>query len=101
MSDDLKYFYTLYKEWVDAGAPEMEPFSRHKGIRRNIQMVLPNDPEAAAKLVDEHQLRMVKTGVHLTQSFPGSHEAVSYEMVHGLCHLNTKRIAWITNAIKE
>lgn len=100
MTPELKEYYQLYKEWLDNKAPEMEPFSRHKGIRQNLLMVLGADKPAAMELLDEIQMDMLKERVHLTRSFGDSLEATLQEYESGTCHLNPKRIAWVTERAK-
>lgn len=102
MSPELKEFYQLYKEWLDVKAPELEPFSRKKGLRQNLLMVLmPIDHTASLRLLDEMQLSMIKAHVHLSRSFCETHEAVSAERINATCHENPKRIEWVEARTKE
>lgn len=100
MSPELQEYYQLYREWLIAGAPEMEPFSRHKGLRYNLKMVLGECPEYY-KLLDEIQIDMVRNKVHLTRGFCNSLQEVMDEYRAGMCHMNERRVNWIDERTKE
>lgn len=100
MSPELKEYYVLYFNWLDEGAPHMQPFSRNKGIRQNLFAALGLCLEYT-KLLDEIQLSYVKAGIHLVRSFCDTTEETLAEYTNGTTHLNTRRLQWVYDRATE
>jgi hypothetical protein len=93
MSDELKKFLADYLAWVDAGAPEGEPFTRHFGLCFNAEEI-------------DHKLYKELCGIlekefpdHAAYPFGGMSVYLNYNKNHTQ-HLNQKRIDWIKSKLE-
>lgn len=86
----LKAFYQAYAAWLDAGAPSLEPFSRHSGLCGNLTRFT----DDWHPVLDEMVAQFKAAG--LDYEYPFSSEDDYYVQCHyGTQHLNTERIEWV------
>ena len=93
----LKHFYNDYQAWLDAGAPEGKPFTRHGGLCVNLCIWRNEQAEIDKKLLLSSVLiiQFKEEGLAACSPF-GLLEYVE-EKKNGTGHLNKQRILWIKN----
>lgn len=97
MSEELKAFYIAYRDWLDAGAPNYEPFARHDGLCSNIgrlyKVEKPGDTTLRRRLRDELSAQF--RAARLDSTFPFGER--SYHMRHDKDsqHLHKPRVKWV------
>jgi len=90
-SKELTQFYQEYKAWLDTGAPQDKPFRRDRGLCNNMDLYMNFDTNVYIELSDQFS----KAG--LDNVFPFD-ECDAY-MLDDNCHLNPKRIQWVTDHV--
>ncbi len=103
MSDHLKQFLQAWIEWVDAGAPDDEPFERRRGLCSSFEDWLDehdvdddSKDDAIRTLTSEFRL----DGLCKVYPFGGSEKF--YEDSSGNeMHLNPDRIAWVRSKVAQ
>lgn len=88
----LQQFYNAYAAWLDAGAPDGQPFTRHTGLCINLYDWSDCDDQLTWELenhFNEGQLDV---------NYPFNEDGEDYRMEtqRDECHLNPKRIQWVT-----
>lgn len=104
MFNQLAEFYEAYSDWIDAGAPESEPFSRRVGLCGSIflYLAMKGYPIKDRKITLEMmRAQFVKAG--LDREYPFNNQENSYRMesINGLIHTNKNRIAWVKREWKH
>lgn len=95
MSELLHQFLSAYIAWVDEGAPNLKPFSRHRGLCSNLDSFMFKNCLADA-LEAESDLMWMFSCDGLDISYPfGGGDAYDKECAYGKIHLNEHRIAWV------
>ena len=98
MLNQLAEFYEAYSDWIDAGAPESEPFSRRVGICGSLCLYLTNKgcrfPERDMAL-QSMKSQFIKAGLNRDYPFNNAENSYYVECVNGTIHTNKNRIAWV------
>lgn len=98
MFNQLAEFYKAYSEWIDAGAPESEPFSRRVGLCGSACLHLKSkgcnfhEREVALLLMRK---QFIKAGLNRDYPFNNQDNSYYVESINGLIHTNKNRIAWV------
>lgn len=98
MFNQLAEFYKAYSDWIDAGAPESEPFSRRVGLCGSLCLYLTNkgcrspERDMALQLMKSQFIK-----AELSRDYPFNNADNSYclESMNGLIHTNKSRVAWV------
>lgn len=98
MFNQLAEFYEAYSDWIDAGAPEGEQFSRRVGLCGSVCLYLKSkglnfrEREMALFLMRKQFIK-----ADLNRDYPFNNQDNSYyvESIYGLIHTNKNRIAWV------
>lgn len=98
MFNQLAEFYKAYSDWIDAGAPEGEPFSRRSGLCGSLCLYLTSKGyrfPARDMTLQLMKSQFIKAG--LSRDYPFNHAENSYyvECIDGSIHINKNRIAWV------
>lgn len=97
MSPELKAFYRAYRDWLDAGAPEFEPFARFDGLCCNISRLYrlekPGDMELRKRLRDELGAQFRAAG--LSDTFPFGERSYYLRHDKDSQHLHKPRVKWV------
>lgn len=86
----LQQFYNDYDAWLDAGAPEGQPFSRIQGLCRNLWDWSGYDNRLQAEM----RVHLKKVGLNPAYPFGGD-DVYDDESLNATMHLNPKRIQWV------
>ncbi|UVD31660.1 hypothetical protein Pondi_00019 [Escherichia phage Pondi] len=89
----LKEFYQAYAAWLDAGAPEDQPFSRAYGLCDNLFT------RGCYDILRELKGHFKSEGYDPAYPFGGS-EVFETEMDNEEMHLNPERIKWVKDHAK-
>lgn len=98
MFNKLAEFYEAYSDWIDAGAPESEPFSRRVGLCASLCLYLkgkgcnPREREVALFLMKS---QFTKAGLSRNYPFNNADNSYYVEGIDGKIHANKNRIAWV------
>ena len=98
MFNQLSDFYKAYSDWIDAGAPEGEPFSRRVGLCASMCLHLkwkgcnPREREVALFLMKS---QFIKAGLSRDYPFNNAENSYYEEGINGTMHTNSDRIAWV------
>jgi hypothetical protein len=103
MSDLLKRFLQSWIDWIDAGAPQGEPFSRNTGLCANVYdwtIECDLDIDAITKILRELRKTFRADNLHPMTPFGGN---VVYlkETETATQHLNAERLAWVRSKVKQ
>ena len=94
MSDNLKEFYRAYKAWLDAGAPDSNPFCRDVGLCANMGLwCLDKESIDEARLYDE-MCRQFHLACRST-AYPFGENEYRIGRLSDSQHLNPARIKWV------
>lgn len=104
MFNQLSEFYKAYSDWIDAGAPESEPFSRRSGLCGSIFLYAamngyPVSERSALLLV--MRVQFIKAGLNRDYPFNSQEKPYLVESARGLIHTNSDRIAWVRKEWKH
>jgi hypothetical protein len=94
-------FIYAYKDWLDAGAPQDQPFSRSDDLEQNLRMEM-NKVMKGNPFVEEccTTLRNFYKSTGLNDPyFPFNSNSLEWmdEVINDKYHLNKRMITWITN----
>lgn len=98
MFNQLAEFYEEYSDWIDAGAPESEPFSRRVGLCGSLCSYLASKGcrfpvrDMALQLMKS---QFIKAGLIRDYPFNNADNSYYVECVNGTIHTNKNRIAWV------
>lgn len=98
MFNQLAEFYKAYSDWIDAAAPESEPFSRRVGLCASLCLHLkgkgcnPREREVALQLMKS---QFIKAGLSSDYPFNNADNSYCLESINGTIHTNKNRIAWV------
>lgn len=98
MFDKLAEFYEAYSDWIDAGAPESEPFSRRVGLCGSLCSHLASKGcrfpvrDMALQLMKS---QFIKAGLSRDYPFNNADNSYCLESINGEIHTNKNRIAWV------
>ena len=98
MFNQLADFYKAYSDWIDAGAPESEPFSRRVGLCGSIflYLAMKGYPIKDRKITLEMmRAQFVKAGLDSEYPFNNQENSYRMESINGLIHTNANRIQWV------
>lgn len=98
MFNKLADFYKAYSDWIDAGAPESEPFSRRVGLCGSLCLYLTS--KGCRFPVRDMTLQLMKSQfikAELSRDYLFNNADNSYclESINGAIHTNKNRIAWV------
>ena len=98
MFNQLAEFYEAYSDWIDAGAPEGEPFSRRVGLCGSLCLYLTSKccefpvRDMALQLMKS---QFIKAGLNRDYTFNNAEKSYYVECVNGTIHTNKNRITWV------
>ena len=98
MFNQLAEFYEAYSDWIDAGAPEGDPFGRRVGLCASLCLYLkgkccnPREREVALFLMKS---QFTKAGLSRDYPFNNADNSYYLESIDGAIHTNKNRVAWI------
>lgn len=98
MFDKLADFYKAYSDWIDAGAPESEPFSRRVGLCGSLCLYLASKGCRSPVRYMTLQLmksQFIKAGISRDYPFNNAENSYYVESIEGTIHTNKNRIAWV------
>lgn len=98
MFNQLSDFYKTYSDWIDAGAPESEPFSRRIGLCGSLCLYLTS--KGCGFPVRDMTLQLMKSQfikAGLSRDYPFNNADNSYhlESINCKIHTNKNRIEWV------
>lgn len=96
MSEALKEFYAAYAEWLDAGAPEYNPFVRKTGLCWNI-FNMPFTYDELKEACSEMKRQFKAAGLDVSYPFD---TPMGYSMCNEM-HLNEARISWVKTHLED
>lgn len=91
----LKEFYQAYAAWLDAGAPEGQPFDRGYGLCDNLY----DQYYCHRGLMNEMRGQFKKAGLDIDYPFGGS-EVFEDETDNSTMHTNPLRVQWVKDHAK-
>ena len=95
MNEELKRFYRAYKAWLDSGAKDFVPFSRHVGLCSSLEKWA--DMNGLSKLRNKLAFGMQKQfereGLPIAYPFGPTEYYIGRK--NSTQHLCPKRIAWV------
>jgi hypothetical protein len=91
-SKELTQFYRDYAKWLDDGAPQYQPFSRHRGLCSNsVRYEAEMD-----KLYFEMKAQFIAANLPDTFPFDEGNGLKYFDTVdQATCYLNRARIQWV------
>lgn len=98
MFNQLAEFYEAYSDWIDAGAPESEPFSRRVGLCGSLCSHLASkgcrfpERDMALQLMKS---QFIKAGLSRDYPFNNADNPYCLESIDAAIHTNKNRIAWV------
>lgn len=98
MFNQLAEFYEAYSDWIDAGAPEGEPFSRRIGLCGSLCLYLTSKGcicpvrDMALQLMKS---QFIKAGLSRDYPFNNADNSYYMESINGTIHTNKNRVAWV------
>lgn len=98
MFNQLADFYKAYSDWIDAGVPEGEPFSRRVGLCGSLCSYLTSKGckfpvrDMALQLMKS---QFIKDGLSLDYPFNDAENSYYVEGINGTIHTNKNRVAWV------
>lgn len=98
MFNQLAEFYEAYSDWIDAGAPESEPFSRRVGLCGSLLLHLKSKGcrfpvrDMALQLMKS---QFIKAGLSRDYPFNNADNSYCLESINGEIHTNKNRVAWV------
>lgn len=98
MFDKLAEFYKAYSDWIDAGVPEGEPFSRRSGLCGSLCSYLKSrdckfpERDMALQLMKS---QFIKAGLSRDYQFNNADNSYCLESINGEIHTNKNRVAWV------
>lgn len=103
MSESLKEFLSAWIQWVDAGAPNRNPFERNLGLCVNFEYYLEEIGVTEGDADGEvYGLTDVFGADRLNRAYPfGGGELFYEESGADAMHLNEQRIAWVRSKVAQ
>lgn len=104
MFNQLAEFYEEYSDWIDAGAPEGEAFSRRVGLCGSLCSYLTSKGcrfpvrDMALQLMKS---QFIKAGLSRDYPFNNAENSYRLESINGAIHTNKNRIAWVKREWKH
>lgn len=98
MFNQLAEFYEAYSDWIDAGAPESEPFSRRVGLCGSLCSYLASKGcrfpvrDMALQLMKS---QFIKAGLSRDYPFNSADNSYCLESINGEIRTNKNRIQWV------
>lgn len=89
----LKEFYQAYAAWLDAGAPDLQPFDRRHGLCSQAMKRPYSVP------LNEIKKQFVDAGLDSLYPF-GGEEVFDVEYDNATAHLNSERNEWVREHCK-
>lgn len=86
----LQQFYNAYAAWLDAGAPDGQPFVRHTGLCINLHKFGGN-----RDVLKEMSSQFKEAGLDEDYPFNDNSESYYRETYLDEIYLNPKRIDWV------
>lgn len=86
----LQAFYNTYAAWLDAGAPEGQPFYRHAGLCHNLGK-FGGDRDAYVEMTRQFEA----AGLDYKYPFDYNMENYRSQSDDETMHLNPERIKWV------
>lgn len=98
-SKELTEFYRAYMAWLEKGAPQNSPFSRHDGLCDNVHRRF--DDENTEIAIKRELMRQFEENKLHSIVYPFNICSGNYvdEAELGECHLNYLRIQWVKDHI--
>lgn len=91
----LKAFYQAYAKWLDAGAPNGQPFYRRHGLCGNLTRFTDDWEPLLNAMIDQFK----EAGLDTIYPFGGEY-AFETEYDNATAHLNPARIKWVKEHCK-
>ncbi|MDI9686588.1 hypothetical protein [Burkholderia cenocepacia] len=91
MSKLMREFLSAYLEWVEAGAPQSDPFERELGLCSNADRY----PGVVAIGELDHELGQLFARSGLNEVYPFGEARYWEDFAAEAQHLNEQRLAWI------
>lgn len=98
MFDKLAEFYEAYSDWIDADAPESEPFSRRVGLCGSLCSYLASKgyrSPARDMALQLMKSQFIKAGLSRDYPFNNADNSYRMEVINGTIHTNKNRAAWV------
>nr|UWG25963.1 MAG: hypothetical protein [Bacteriophage sp.] len=104
MFNQLAEFYEAYSDWIDAGAPESEPFSRRVGLCGSLCSYIAS--KGCRSQVRDMALQLmksqfIKAGLSRDNPFNNADNSYYVECINWAIHTNKNRIAWVKREWKN
>lgn len=91
-SSKLTQFYRAYQAWLDAGAPQHQPFYREVGLCENLGKYLHySEPDILDEMLEQFRKRLKK----IKYPFNKNGEDYMAEACGLKSYLNKKRLEWV------
>ncbi len=94
-SKKLTEFYNAYNNWLNAGAPNYEPFSRTAGLCYGIMTFSDENCKVARILKSEMRKQFDAADLDNCTPFNNDENYYADESDDRSMHLNPKRIEWV------
>ena len=102
MSEELLTFYRTYLAWLEAGAPEGEPFTRCTGLCTNLYDFYDmGESERYEPVLDEMHEQFYLKDLVMVLPFNSNFGKYTLEAEKGRCHLNVDRVNWVKERVAE
>lgn len=102
MSEELLTFYRTYLAWLEAGAPEGEPFTRCTGLCTNLYDFYDmGESERYEPVLDEMHEQFYHKGLVMVLPFNSNFGKYTLEAEKSRCHLNVDRVNWVKERVAE
>ncbi|BDU12133.1 hypothetical protein [Escherichia phage phiWec179] len=102
MSEELLTFYRTYLAWLEAGAPEGEPFTRCTGLCSNLYDFYDmGESERYEPVLDEMHEQFYRKDLVMVLPFNSNFGKYTLEAERSRCHLNVDRVNWVKERIAE
>lgn len=104
MFNQLAEFYKAYSDWVDAGAPESEPFSRRVGLCGSLCSYLASKGckfHVRGMTLQLMKSQFIKAGLNRDYPFNSQENSYYVECIDGLIYTNKNRIQWVKKEWKH
>ncbi|WAX14509.1 hypothetical protein ECO340P2_00254 [Escherichia phage ECO340P2] len=102
MSEELLTFYRTYLAWLEAGAPEGEPFTRCTGLCTNLYDFYDmGESERYQHVLDEMHEQFYLKDLVMVLPFNSNFGKYTLEAEKSRCHLNVDRVNWVKERVAE
>lgn len=103
-SESLMGFYKTYLAWIEAGAPDGEPFFRNQGLCSNLYDYAgmnPYDTIVWGNMLDEMHNQFDYKGLNHFLPFNENWDDYTKEYSAEVCFLNADRVNWVRDRVEE